>query len=113
MAGNAEVIRRDLSRQVLRAQCELDRHELRTEIGAVRARVRGTARRAGAALPWVLLAAPLGGLLLARVVRIRRLAGLLVLARAATRLRPWLPILLRMVLSRTGSGRGRGLSGRE
>jgi hypothetical protein len=104
MAGNSEVERRELARQLLIARCELDRAELWTEVGAVGERVQSGMKRASRFLPWVLIVTPAVALLIRRRIhlprRLPRLAALLVVARTLSRLRPWFPLITSVLRSR-------------
>lgn len=110
MAGATAVsAERELRRQVLLARCELDRQELSAEVSALRGHIHDRVRSVTRATPWLLLAAPLGGLLVARLLRPKRLAGLLVLTRLAFSLRPWWPVIADLLKSRATGAKPPGV----
>ncbi len=93
MADDPQVTDRRLRRQLLITRCELDRRELLGDIDAVRYRVHRRAESVGRIVPWILLAAPVAGVLAVRILRPRRVALGLLAARLAMAARPFWPVL--------------------
>lgn len=93
MASEPEVTRRELQRQVLLARCELDRQELRAELVALQSRWQEGVHRLERASPWLLLAAPVAGLLLGGAWRGGKLGRLTSIATLVLETRKYWPLL--------------------
>jgi hypothetical protein len=95
-----------LHKQLLLARCELDRLELAAGFKGMRDRVRGQVDDVRRVTPWLVVAAPLLGLLAGRLFRWRRLGTLLVVAQAALQLRRWWPLVADLLRARNAPAAG-------